>query len=75
MTSTGCTKDSIPYLVSNMLRHLTNLFTVKKKTMQVMQANSDMLDPVGPEKLVRHMQVCMLLHWGPHLIGIKVKTA
>ena len=24
---------------------------------------------------VRHMQVCMLLHWGPHLMGIKVKTA
>ena len=51
--------------------------------------NSDMTDPVGPGKLVRHMQnppyanarlspscmqVCMLLHWGPHLIGIKVKT-
>ena len=25
--------------------------------------------------IVRHMQVCILLHWGPHLIGIKVKTA
>ena len=24
---------------------------------------------------VCHMQVCMLLHWGPHLMGIKVKTA
>ena len=23
---------------------------------------------------VLHMQVCMLLHWGPHLIYIKVKT-
>ena len=22
---------------------------------------------------VRHMQVCMLLHWGPYLIGIKVQ--
>ena len=48
------------------------------------QVNSDMMDPVGPGKLVchmhitdsvRHMQVCMLLHWGPHLIGIKVKRA
>ena len=53
--------------------------------------NSDMTDPVGPGKLlrhiqnpsyaydglspVRHMQVCMLLHWGPHLISIKVKRA
>ena len=50
-----------------------------------------MTDQVGPGKLVRHMQnpsyaydrlslsyasaVCMLLHWGPHLIDIKVKTA
>ena len=48
-----------------------------------------MTDPVGPGKLVRHMQnllyaimkdsvrhmqVCMLLQWGPHLIGINVKT-
>ena len=24
---------------------------------------------------VRHVPVCMLLHWGPHLIGIKVKIA
>ena len=24
---------------------------------------------------VRHMQVCMLLHWGPHLIGIKVSIS
>ena len=29
-----------------------------------------MTDSVGPEKLVCHMQGCMLLHWGPHLIYI-----
>ena len=40
------------------------------------------MDSVGPGRLVRHMtdsvrhmQVCMLLHWGSDFIDIKVKTA
>ena len=45
----------------------------------LIQVNSDMMDSVVPGKLVRHMhmtdpvrhmQVCMLLQWGPHLIYI-----
>ena len=53
-----------------------------KEVTPYIQVNSDMPGRVGPGKLVRHMhmtdsvrhvQVCMLLHWGPHLIGIKVK--
>ena len=37
--------------------------------------NLHMTDSMGPGKLVRHVQVFMLLHWGPHLTDIKVKTA
>ena len=45
----------------------------------VIQVNSDMTDSVGPGKLVRHMhmmdlvrhmEVCILLNWGPQLISI-----